>query len=81
METIEAKKNGEGQKMFINAENIRYVQYFQATQTLEIGFDSDSMYRYHGVEPKVFEALMNAGSKREYFEHEIFDKYEFRKHR
>lgn len=53
------------------------VGYDRATRTLEIEFRSGRLYRYHGVEPDVFEQLMSAPSKGRFMNARIRNSYPF----
>ena len=50
---------------------IHDVGYDLETRTLEIGFNSGTVYQYFDVEPEAFDALMSASSKGRYFLDEI----------
>ena len=52
--------------------------YDQDTETLEVEFHTGRIYRYVGVPPSVYEALLNAESLGRYFNERIRDHYEFR---
>jgi hypothetical protein len=46
-------------------------------QELEVEFVTGSIYRYFGVRPHVYEALMRAASKGRHFNEKIRDRYAF----
>jgi hypothetical protein len=54
---------------------MRSVGYDSAQQILEIEFTSGAVYQYFEVPAAVFEELMHAESKGQYFNQEIRDDY------
>ncbi len=51
------------------------VGYDAESQILEIEFNHDGVYQYAGVPEWEYEGLMNSGSKGQYFNSNIKDKY------
>jgi KTSC domain len=51
------------------------VGYSKKLRALEIEFRNGAIYRYLGVEPNVYEALLNADSKARYYDEKIRHKY------
>jgi hypothetical protein len=51
----------------VESSMIRDVGYDPETETLEIGFNSGTVFQYFDVKPEAYEALMNAGSKGRHF--------------
>jgi len=55
------------------------VGYDEATQALTLKFDSGETYEYKAVPKAVYDELMAAESKGQYFQKNIKGKYEFQK--
>ena len=51
----------------VDSSMIHDVGYDPKTETLEIGFNSGTVYQYLDVEQEAFEALMSASSKGRHF--------------
>jgi len=51
------------------------VGYSKKLRALEIEFRNGAIYRYLGVEPNVYEALLNASSKARFYDENIRHKY------
>jgi hypothetical protein len=51
----------------VESSMLRDVGYDPDTETLEIGFNSGTVYQYFDVEQEAFDALMNASSKGRHF--------------
>lgn len=51
----------------VDSSMIHDVGYDPKTETLEIGFNSGTVYQYFEVEPEAYEALMKADSKGRHF--------------
>jgi hypothetical protein len=51
------------------------VGYDEKTRTLEVTFNSGSIYRYHNVPKEAYEGLLAAGSKGSYMNANIIDCY------
>jgi hypothetical protein len=51
------------------------VGYEVDSLTLEVEFNSGSVYQYSGVPPEEYEGLMNAGSKGRYLSRNIKGRY------
>lgn len=58
---------------------LRSVGYDPRTHTLETQLTSDRVYRYFNCPPEVFEALMHADSKGEFYNKQIRDHYPFKR--
>lgn len=65
------------QRIPVQSSNLCSVGYDEATKTLEIEFQSGSIYRYHGVPPSVYQGLMSASSHGKYFHQHIRDVYHY----
>lgn len=61
----------------VNSSNLRSVGYDRSTQTLEIEFNSGSVYQYYNVPESVYNGLMNASSHGQYFAQNIRDAYSY----
>jgi len=59
----------------VTSSDLRSVGYEEETQTLEIEFNSGSVYRYANVPPHEYEGLINASSKGKYFHANIKNAY------
>lgn len=68
-------------KVFVTCEKVKYIKYEENTSTLEIGFKSESMYRYFEVPQEIYNSFLEAPSKIEFFETQIKDQYRFSKYR
>jgi hypothetical protein len=56
---------------------LRDIGYDRETETLEIGFNSGTVYQYFDIGQEAFDALMHAPSKGRYFLDEIEPFYEY----
>jgi len=63
----------------VESSNLKSVGYDPTTRTLEIQFLSGSVYQYSGVPAGVYEALLAAPSKGQYFHRAIRLTYPFKK--
>lgn len=61
----------------VSSSNLRSVGYDRSTQTLEIEFNSGSVYQYYNVPESVYNGLMNASSHGQYFAQNIRDVYSY----
>ena len=59
----------------VSSSSVASVGYDAKTQTLEIEFQSGSVYDYGEVPPEVFKGLMEAPSKGRFFSNEIRGQY------
>ena len=57
--------------------NLVSVGYDPASETLEIEFNSGSVYQYYGVPSGIYDALMAASSKGQFFASQIKDAFPF----
>lgn len=57
--------------------NLRAIGYDTETQDLEVHFENGLKYRYRLVPAAVFDGLLNAPSKGQYFNRTIKDRYRF----
>jgi hypothetical protein len=61
----------------VSSSNLCSVGYDSSTNTLEIEFNTGSVYQYHGVSPAVYQGLMNAPSHGRYFHAHIKGVYRY----
>jgi hypothetical protein len=61
----------------VSSSSLVSVGYDAERRELEIQFVSGSIYRYFGVLPYAYEALMHAASKGRHFNEKIRDRYRF----
>ena len=61
----------------VTSSSLVAVGYDPARRELEVQFVSGSIYRYFGVVPQAYEALMRAASKGRHFNEAIRDRYRF----
>jgi len=59
----------------VSSSNLRSIGYEPESSTLEVEFNSGSVYQYHGVPQEVFDSLMQAGSKGTCFNANIKNSY------
>jgi KTSC domain len=64
-------------RITVSSSNLASVGYEQPSHTLEIAFHSGGIYRYSGVSEGVYQGLMAAGSKGQYFDQHIKHMYPF----
>lgn len=64
-------------RLLVNSSNIISAGYDAADQTLEIEFQSGSVYQYFDVPERIFQGLMTAASKGEYFHDFILKEFDF----
>ena len=62
----------------VRSSNIHSVGYDRETRTLEVEFQTGSIYQYLGVPEDVYDGLMRASSKGSYFHEHIKERYRFR---
>jgi hypothetical protein len=59
----------------VSSSNIRSIGYEPEISTLEVEFNTGSVYQYHGVSQEAFDSLMQAESKGIYFNANIRNSY------
>jgi hypothetical protein len=64
-------------RIIVNSSNLVSVGYKKETQALEVEFQSGNIYQYLGVPESVYQGLMTASSKGEYFHDNILKEYDF----
>lgn len=65
-------------RIIVNSSNLVSAGYDKPSQVLEIEFQSGTIYQYLGVPETVYQGLMTAASKGEYFHDYILKEYDFR---
>lgn len=63
----------------VSSSNLSSVGYDSDTNTLEIEFNSGTVYRYFDVPVHVYDDLMNSGSHGSFFSHNIKNTYSYEK--
>ncbi|HEX9013035.1 MAG TPA: KTSC domain-containing protein [Anaerolineaceae bacterium] len=63
----------------ITSSSLRSVGYDQETKTLEIEFQTGKVYTYSEVPRKIYDDLMKAESRGQYFNHNIRDQFSGRR--
>lgn len=64
-------------RLLVNSSNLVSVGYDAATQTLEVEFQSGNVYQYLHVPESVYQSLMTASSKGEYFHDNILKEFDY----
>jgi len=59
----------------VSSSNVLSIGYDASSSTLEVEFNSGSIYQYSGVPEAVYTALMCASSKGSYLNNHIKDRY------
>lgn len=67
------------ERISVSSSNLTSIGYDADTQTLEVEFNSNTIYQYFGVSANVYEELMNAGSKGQYLNNNIKKVYPYSK--
>jgi hypothetical protein len=63
------------ERINVASSNINSIGYDEATNTLEVEFQSGSIYQYSGVPEDEYEGLLSASSKGRYLNTHIKDRY------
>ena len=63
-------------RISVRSSNIRSVGYDPESSTLEVEFNTGSIYQYSNVTESEYEGLMNATSKGRYLNRNIKDRYQ-----
>jgi hypothetical protein len=63
----------------VSSSNLQSVGYDPSSSVLEIAFHNGGVYQYSGVPSAVHQALINAGSKGQYFAARIKHSFPYRK--
>lgn len=62
----------------VSSSNLHSVGYDSTSQTLEIEFNSGSIYQYFNVPSSIYQGLMNASSHGQYFSQYIRNIFRYR---
>ena len=61
----------------VNSSTLLRIRYDEKTSTLEIEFKGGRVYQYFDVPKPIFEALLQAGSKGEFFHGQIKGQFRY----
>jgi hypothetical protein len=64
-------------RILVQSSNLVSVGYDESTQILEVEFQTGKVYQYHDVPKDVYQELMTASSKGEYFHDNVMGQYNF----
>jgi hypothetical protein len=64
-------------RLLVNSSNIITVGYDPKEQTLEVEFQSGKVYQYYQVPEDVYQELMSASSKGQFFHDNVMNQYDF----
>jgi hypothetical protein len=64
-------------RLLVNSSNLVSVGYDAAAQTLEVEFQSGNIYKYFDVPETVYQSLMTADSKGEFFHDNILKEFDY----
>lgn len=64
-------------KILVDSSNLVAVGYDPRQQVLEVEFQTGSSYQYVGVPSELYQQLMTASSKGQYFHDYIMNKFDF----
>lgn len=65
------------QRDYVASSNISSIGYDSATEILEIEFQSGSVYQYYNVSSVIYDELMAASSKGQFFAYQIKNSYPY----
>lgn len=65
-------------RLLVNSTNIVSVGYDAAAKALEVEFQSGKVYQYLDVPEPIYQDLMTASSKGEFFHDNILKEFDFR---
>jgi hypothetical protein len=63
----------------VQSSNLAGIGYNRSARVLEIEFQSGAIYRYREVPAEIYEGLLSAESKGQYFIRHVRGRYEFRR--
>ncbi|NSW91887.1 MAG: KTSC domain-containing protein [Firmicutes bacterium] len=66
-------------RIYVESSNLRSVGYDSTTKILEVEFNSGGIYQYFNVSEIVFQALLAADSKGQYFHRNIKNIYAYKR--
>jgi hypothetical protein len=65
-------------RIIVNSTNLVSVGYDASEQALEVEFQSGNVYQYLDVPETIYQSLMTADSKGQFFHDNILKEYDFR---
>ena len=65
------------ERTYVSSTNISEIGYDEKKETLEIKFLSGSIYQYYNLQKNIYEELMRAGSKGQFFNRYIKNAYPY----
>jgi uncharacterized protein len=77
VESPELRKDINMERIPVESSNVASIGYDSDTSTLEVEFQSGSVYQYFDVPEHVFDGFVQAPSKGQYLNHEIRDAYRY----
>ncbi len=67
------------ERVQVESTNLASVGYDHDSATLEIKFHSGGIYQYSGVPQDIYKSLMKAGSKGDYFNNYVKERYRYKR--
>lgn len=64
-------------RILVQSSNLIAVGYDAGTRVMEVEFQSGAIYHYHEVPRSIYQSLMAAQSKGQYFHDHIMNQYNF----
>jgi len=64
-------------RILVQSSNIISVGYDLSARIMEVEFQSGGVYQYHGIPEDIYQSLMTAHSKGQYFHDNIMNQYDF----
>lgn len=66
-------------RVYVESSNLKSVGYDSTRKMLEIEFHSGGIYQYSNVSEVIYQSLLSAGSKGQYFHTNIKDIYGYKR--
>ena len=64
-------------RSYVSSSNIASIGYDEGTDTLEVEFLNGSVYQYYNISKEMYDQLMRAGSKGQFFNAYIKNAYPY----
>lgn len=64
-------------RILVHSSNIISVGYDLTARIMEVEFQSGGVYQYHDIPEDIYQSLMTAHSKGQYFHDNIMNQYDF----
>jgi hypothetical protein len=64
-------------RLLVNSTNIITIGYDAGSKTLEVEFQSGKVYQYSNVPEDIYQELMAASSKGQFFHDNVMNQYDF----